>query len=573
MKQIHREYIEKFEQVKSISEKYGLPTEKLDKCIQDIENFKVTTPIIGGFSTGKSSLINFLLGDELLLTGITPETAIPAEISFGRDTVEYVSQDGNFTTSLEEYKVRRTSLKGVSLVRISLNNDFLDTIPTVKLVDMPGFDSGYDVHNRAINDYLPNSLAYIITVSADEGTLKESIINFLHELKLSEIPVYVVVTKSDKVMPDELDGIISHIGTLVREQLGLKKVSIITTSSFEDEGSTEFKEILTELQRQSDNIFIKSFSKRLSCELVNVQQYLQTCLKRKDFSSEQLLEDIKTFEDNIVTLKKDIAKEQEKFARQTERCIESIKNKVKSDLINSAETLEAILLQGNDISEKVNLIVRNSITNEINHQFEPKIRQYTKNIDGILCDNIMSLSGSPIPLDSSIIAENEELKSSLNGLITPVTTVVTTLVSSFASSTIATTLGLTSAVLGPVGIAVGILAGAIIGNGINKSIRQKEENQRREMVRKQLNRIIEDVIQNVGSVVENTIYKIQDNINEAIEKEVQEKIDNQKKALSDTQEKLKLNELQRQQEYNSITLDIALIENMLKSVRSVLINE
>lgn len=573
MKQLHKNYIEKFEQIKDIVLKYGLSTEKIDKSIKDISNFKVTTPIIGGFSTGKSSLINFLLNDELLLTGITPETALPAEISFGNDTVEYVSENGNFTTSIDDYKIKRTSLQGVNLVRISLNNDFLKTIPTVKIVDMPGFDSGYEVHNRAINDYLPNSLAYIITISADEGTLRESIINFLCELKLSDIPIFVVITKSDKVMPDDLDEIVSHIDDILRNQLKLQDVKIIVTSALDDENSDNLKEIFNQLQKQSDDIFIQNFSNKLYYELLNVQEYLQSCLNRKDLSSEQLIQDMETLEQSISELQNGLSKEKEKFKHQTDRCIESIKNKVKSDLVNSSSTLENILLQGNDISEKVNFIVRNSITTEINRQFEPKVKQYLKNIDNVLSSNFMKLEGTPTALDSSIISENQELKSSLNGLITPVTTLVTTMVSSLASTTLATTLGLTSAILGPVGIALGVLAGAFIGNKINQSIRQKEENQRRDMAKQQVNKIIQDVIQNVGSSVESTIYSIQDNINETIEKEVQEKIDTKKKALLDTKEKLKLNELQRQQEYLSINEDKSKVDEMLKSIRGVINNE
>lgn len=47
---------------------------------------KIIVPFIGGFSGGKSSLINALLNDAFLSTDITPETAFPVEITFGTDT-------------------------------------------------------------------------------------------------------------------------------------------------------------------------------------------------------------------------------------------------------------------------------------------------------------------------------------------------------------------------------------------------------------------------------------------------------------------------------------------------------
>ena len=135
----------------------------------------MTAPLVGGFSTGKSSLINVVLGDEILSTEITPETAVPAEICYGQNSVLYVTDKGTSVGKVSELNTKKLSIDKEKLVQITLDNDFLKTIPSVKIVDMPGFDSGFKVHNRAIDEYLPKSLAYIIAVSADEGTIRESV--------------------------------------------------------------------------------------------------------------------------------------------------------------------------------------------------------------------------------------------------------------------------------------------------------------------------------------------------------------------------------------------------------------
>ena len=81
-----------------IAEKYSLNTEDITKALNELPDFRVTAPVIGGFSTGKSSLINAVLGEKLLSTNITPETAVPTEIISGNDTATLVSADGSEST-------------------------------------------------------------------------------------------------------------------------------------------------------------------------------------------------------------------------------------------------------------------------------------------------------------------------------------------------------------------------------------------------------------------------------------------------------------------------------------------
>ena len=206
MNQLHQQYLEKFNQLHELYQKYSFSAmlEELNKDIAEISDFKVTVPLVGAFSTGKSTLLNELIGYELLSTDITPETAVPAELTCGKDEVIYCMKDGRQKNSgINSMGVQKIP-KDCSLMKISMQNAFFKQIPDVRLVDMPGFDSGIEIHNRAINDYLPKSLAYIIAVAADEGTVRASVLNFLTELQLNDMPVYAVVTKSDKCDEEDL---------------------------------------------------------------------------------------------------------------------------------------------------------------------------------------------------------------------------------------------------------------------------------------------------------------------------------------------------------------------------------
>ena len=561
MKELYERYIDKFSKAGELQKKYSLSTEKAETAINDIKAFKVTVPLIGGFSTGKSSLINATLKTDLLSTDITPETAIPAEISYGADGVCYHFKDRKEKGSLAEFQGRKLSADTISLVEITLENAFLKEISGVKIVDMPGFDSGYKLHNKAIDDYLPKSLAYIITVSADEGTVRESILNFLNELKLNEMPVYLVITKSDKVPPDELEETVTHIQKTVSGKLNIQILAIAVTSA-DDEETEEFEKILYDVQRKSDEIFQKHFSERLCSVLTDSRTYLTERLKVKDNTLWQMEDEIENLENSIADMQQQLETEKQRFEQQCTSSIEAIKNKVMSDLRSSSAMLENLLYQGNDIGDKVNNIVRGSITKELHDNFEPKIRRYAKNVDEIISRNIVGTDTSAPALSADIKAENQEIKETAQGLITPVTTIITTVLgTALAGTSVATALGLGSVVLGPIGAIVGIALSGMI----NRRIREREELQKRELVREKISQLFRELEYSVGTSVMESIESIREKVNHSIEETTQQQIALKRKILEDTREQLRQSEQEKTAETLSVTEDLQTVEAMIQT--------
>ena len=74
--------LQNLQQVYKLQEKYSLAAEFLKNVLSKFDDFQVTTPIVGKFSTGKSSLVNALLGKNYLAVDLTPETAVPTEIIY-----------------------------------------------------------------------------------------------------------------------------------------------------------------------------------------------------------------------------------------------------------------------------------------------------------------------------------------------------------------------------------------------------------------------------------------------------------------------------------------------------------
>ena len=88
------------EELKSINAAYGIDTAGISRLQAEMSEARVCTPIIGKFSSGKSALVNTILGysRKILKEDITPETAIPAEIVYtdSEDVITIIRNDGAY---------------------------------------------------------------------------------------------------------------------------------------------------------------------------------------------------------------------------------------------------------------------------------------------------------------------------------------------------------------------------------------------------------------------------------------------------------------------------------------------
>lgn len=285
-------YTKKVQKIERNSGKYGIDTAETDKIIAGIDTYRVNTPVVGNFSTGKSSMINAIIGKALLSVDITPETAVPTEIYYGNNKVYQYDKNAVIERKIEELPLKGLTVQTTDLVKIEYDNEFLKEIKTVNIVDLPGFDTSFELHNRAIDQYLPNSLAYLLVVSSDEPVLKESISDFLKELKVYNMPVYVVITKSSRLDDDELEECKKLLKKLVGKIVERDDVKVACVDSYGKVNVDELKDILREIQGQTGKIFINKYSKALRAASMYTEVYLveridKACLSTSRLEQEQ----------------------------------------------------------------------------------------------------------------------------------------------------------------------------------------------------------------------------------------------------------------------------------------------
>ena len=526
-----------------IMQKYNIDTSCIEDDLNRIDNFKVTTPIIGGFNSGKSSMINAILEKNLLSVNITPETAIPTEISYGDDKVALINGGNKKLISIDEFKDLDLSIKDVNLVKIQYKNDFLNKIKDVVIVDMPGFDSGIELHNKAINEYLPKSLAYIITFSADDPTLKESIVNFLKELNLYNVPVYIIITKCDKVPVKQLENEIKpHIKKSVQNLLNIDNVKIACVKSKKDRNTKEVEEFLLEIQQKSSYIFEKEYSNKIKKHLNLVEKYIKDRLKNNDLSIDELEEKQKELEEKVEKIKQKLSKERSNFDIQIEKCIKSIERKIESDLSAASPALETAILNENDINDKVNMIIRKAVTTGIKTEFEPKLQKYLRNVAEIIDINAM--------VDTTL---------EINQLEVATENMVKDIVLKAIPVVIATIGGVLA---GPIGAIVGGALSVIVESIFG----QRQEDKKRSLARQKIQEAIPQISSQAIEQVEKELRLYIKGIDEEIQSDLDKQIQITNKAIDDIKIEINNKEIEKERKIKDLNTDLKEVGDILNEL-------
>lgn len=378
-KEILNDYLQRVDELHNIMSSYELSTEQIEKIKCDINDFMVVTPLVGGFSSGKSSLINAIIEEKILPTKITPETSIPTEIVYNRINKAYILQNNEWKeTTFEKVLSNELKFEDTKLIKLELNKPFMEKISTIKLVDMPGLDSGIEAHNQAIDNYLNNSIAYIITVDAEQG-LTESVINFLKELSLYNVPVLVVVTKCDKRKPSDIEAIVDNVKDKIQNFIKLTNFQI-TTASVKNKDFNELKSFILSLQAKSEDLFRDKFKVLINQQITQVENYLLTRLKNTDLSIEDIEEKEKLLIQQLQKLDETLQNEKNKIIKDIPRYLDIVRAKVSSALHRSADSLAATAANNGDISSSVNTIVRNELANVVSENINPFVKKYINNI-------------------------------------------------------------------------------------------------------------------------------------------------------------------------------------------------
>ncbi len=245
------------ELIQKMNKKYDFTMleEKTTWIQRKMEEFTLKILFVGEFSAGKSALINTIIGKELLKEGQRPETAIASEIVYDTDEyIEAVSGGGKVKYAIKE--AAAIDVSKYDFLIWHLDCEELKTYGECTIVDMPGFNSGIQNHNKAVLQYAGKGNAYILVIDCEEGTVKQNITEFIDEIKNYDNNMAIAVTKTDLKIEEDIEVIRNEVAVNAQMLFG-ENISVITTSKYDECARDKVRTLINAFDRE--HIFVQEF--------------------------------------------------------------------------------------------------------------------------------------------------------------------------------------------------------------------------------------------------------------------------------------------------------------------------
>ncbi len=180
--------------------------------------------VAGEFKRGKSSVINALLGAEVLPVAVVPLTSVVTLICHGDDpraTVRFRSGDACeiALSAIMDYVTEKGNpgnAKGVENVTVAYPSEWLRD--GIRLVDTPGIGSVHQHNTDVTYRYLPQADAVLFVASVDQP-VGSAELDFLVDIRRHAGKLICLLNKADYLSADELRESVAFTAQAVREAL------------------------------------------------------------------------------------------------------------------------------------------------------------------------------------------------------------------------------------------------------------------------------------------------------------------------------------------------------------------
>lgn len=194
--------------------------------------------VVGQFKRGKSTLIDALIGTNILPTGVVPVTAIPTVIRHGERVSALVAFKNGSRREIEADEIARYVAEGhnsgnvqdVEAVEVFVPSPLL--AGGMSLVDTPGLGSVFYANTAATHAFVPHIDAAIVVIGADPPISGEEL-SLVETVARNVDDILVVLNKADRVSGAERATAISFAKRLLESSLHKAITPIFEVSALE----------------------------------------------------------------------------------------------------------------------------------------------------------------------------------------------------------------------------------------------------------------------------------------------------------------------------------------------------
>lgn len=527
--------------------------QKLTIYRDSIENPDFIIPIIGKFSSGKSTLINNFLGESPLPVGTQPVTKLATEIRYTAQSpyAEVIALDskGKENPSLTK-KIRLDELANFaseasgqniddySFIRLFLNNEKLKAIQPNVLVDMPGYGSNNAKHQKAIAIYISRGIFFIVLTPTPDGTVDNSILDEIKNIP-EEKKLVFCLTKTDMRPESVITKVKDELMDLLDQELEYEDEIYLA-----DKTSTDIlPKILESIDRE--DAFSQLYVNELNGIKVDLHDTLEQNIRVIEDSDKKWAEARLA---NLEAQKKQMRQDQEREIRDletnqfdgTNEIIDNVKETLRAHKSSLLNTLD---INQTRFQDEIIRLTQDNVTKLTKEYLQRKSEQLTDMIANSM-RSVLSSNSQDFSLDNETISRiQEDIKQKINKTLT-----INTPKQIVDNKTNDSISGLLIRLLGnllsnnPVGKVLNFILPDIL-KGIFSGDSYEAEHQRRvqqEQMQAAKNSLFEQVVYDLGNELKTNLSKVLNNFKreliEAITVEFNNKLNKQIKDIEQAEE-------------------------------------
>jgi len=212
--------------------------EDAEALTQRVAEGRVHVACVGQFKRGKSTVLNALIGEPVLPTGVVPITSAVTIVRQGPTRTARVHHlDHSFedirVDQLAEYVTESgnpANAKGVAAVEVFLPSPFLSG--GLCLVDTPGVGSTSPLSTQVTRSFVPQVDAALVVLGADPPIAGQEV-QLLDELSAEARDLVFAINKADKIGDAELVDVLVFTERLLIDRFGVVPDSLFVVSAAE----------------------------------------------------------------------------------------------------------------------------------------------------------------------------------------------------------------------------------------------------------------------------------------------------------------------------------------------------
>lgn len=279
------------------------------------DNANLILPLVGEFSSGKTTLINSLTDSKKLETATKPTTATIYEVHFGCDSchAKVVTEDGQIQDVDDIANLKNDDLANAKVVTVF---DTSNRVPsTTILVDTPGLSSPDPKHKQTLVSFLPKADGIMLVTDINQQ-ITRSLTDFIETMKLSKRPIFLILTKSDTKSAVDIESAKKYISENCN--IPLKQLAVVSAAtnnleelySLLDSIQKDKKEILKQVDEQRirniENLLTEHIETLMSAS--NSDKDLDEAIRKSQYELDKISRNI----DRLVDSMSDDIEEQER---------------------------------------------------------------------------------------------------------------------------------------------------------------------------------------------------------------------------------------------------------------------